>query len=74
MSHVSCGALINTRKDPEKCLCKYGEIKDRHGGAGFDKNGQFVQQHLRGPDVTLFRGKCKVFISPQLEGPELYLE
>ena len=24
---------------------------------GFDKDGQFVPQHMRGPDVTLFRGK-----------------
>ena len=33
------------------------KIKDRDAGVGFDKDGQFVQQHMRGPDVTLFRGR-----------------
>ena len=36
------------------------KIKDRNAGVGFDKDGQFVPQHMRGPDVTLFRGKSSV--------------
>ena len=35
-------------------------IKDRDDGAGFDKDGHFVPQHMRGPDVALSRGKCSV--------------
>ena len=31
--------------------------KDREDGSGFDKDGHFVPQHMRGPDVTLSRGK-----------------
>ena len=36
------------------------KIKDRNAGLGFDKEGQFVPLHMRGPDVTLFRGKCSL--------------
>ena len=35
-------------------------IKDRDDGAGFDKDGHFVPQHMRGPDVALSRGKCRI--------------
>ena len=43
-------------------ICNYrtlGLLYHQHwdGGSGFDRAGQFVPQHLRGPDVTLFRGQ-----------------
>ena len=38
---------------------RFGNHRDRVVGSGFDKDGQFVPQHLRGPDVTLFRGQFR---------------
>ena len=53
---VSC-FVFNTFRNVLKGQ-PWQSIKDRKYGSGFDDDGQFVQQHLRGPDVTLFRGKA----------------
>ena len=62
ISHVSCVGLITETKDAEIYIFSSMQmkLKDRNYGAGFDKDGHFVPQHLRGPDVTLSRGKSVV--------------
>merc|ERR1719445_3001791 len=48
--------LDKTKSLSVECGLNTACVKIFKKSPGFDKDGQFVPQHLRGPDVTLFRG------------------